>query len=155
MLNGYPGYPARKARRVLDRTRTLYPYSVHCHSLLVVSVCAYVNKRFHRQHIVGSRHYSINWRLQRDRYSAIKHIRHSKTPEWLGWTVTGPNPAEGRFFFSGRACAMVTLPGGMTFRVSIFTAPDPHGSGRLDMILPHPHTASGSLRCWSNNGDRR
>ena len=54
------------------------------------------------------------------------------TPEWAGWTLTGPSSAEGCFlvaglFVSGRACASPTLPGMMPFRVAIYTALHPQG----------------------------
>ena len=40
-----------------------------------------------------------------------------------------------------RACASPTLPGTMPFRVAISTAPDPQGSGRVD-IHTHPYTTA-------------
>ena len=43
------------------------------------------------------------------------------TPDWLGWTVTGPSPAEGHLPWPGVVLVM-------TFRVAIFTEPDPQGT---------------------------
>ena len=42
-------------------------------------------------------------------------------------------------FVSGRACESPTLPGTMLLRVAISNAPDPQGSGRVD-IITHPYT---------------
>ena len=67
-------------------------------------------------------------------------------PEWRGRTVTGPSPAECCFWragggVGGRACASLTLPGRVTFRVAISTDPDPQGSSRV-VILTHPYTTA-------------
>ena len=56
------------------------------------------------------------------------------------WTKSGGRPSPmARGFVSGWACASPTLPGKMTFWVSIFTEPDPQGTGRVD-IHTHPYT---------------
>ena len=79
-------------------------------------------------------------------YYSNRLKRRGPTPERGWWTAVGPSSAEGCFlmagdFVSGWAGASPTLPGMMPFRVAISTAPDPQGSGRVD-IFTHPSTTA-------------
>ena len=70
------------------------------------------------------------------------------------WTKSG-----GRLLFRGQGFSewasfrtSSALPGGMTFWVALFTASDPQGSSRAD-ILTRPSKQRQLIRCWRSNGD--